>query len=183
MDKAAWRASLLAARRALAGSERAEQARLLAETVRTCALGETVCAYLPVGSEPGDVSMLDALRAGGAQVLLPVIDGPVLNWAPYDGRLREAEFGLQEPRAAPLGHGAIATATAMLVPALAVDGAGVRIGKGGGYYDRTLAELRASACPLIAVVRDEEVVEQLPAEPHDVRMTHALTPNAGLRAL
>ena len=63
----------------------------------------------------------------------------------------------------------------ILVPALAVDRSGVRLGRGGGYYDRSLP-LRAPGARLIAVVRDDELVAELPGEPHDVRMTHALTP-------
>src|SRR4029077_10013888 len=69
-----------------------------------------------------------------------------------------------------------------LWPALAVDGAGVRLGRGAGFYDRSLP-LAAPTARLVAVVRDDELVDRLPAEPHEVRMTHALTPNGGLVAL
>jgi 5-formyltetrahydrofolate cyclo-ligase len=67
----------------------------------------------------------------------------------------------------------------VFVPALAVDRAGVRLGRGAGFYDRTLPLARA-ATRLVAVVRDDELVDQIPAEPHDVPMTHALTPRRGL---
>ena len=77
---------------------------------------------------------------------------------------------------------AIAGAAVVLVPALAVDRAGVRLGRGAGFYDRSLP-LAAPTARLVAVVRDDELVDQLPAEPHDVRMTHALTPGAGLTPL
>jgi 5-formyltetrahydrofolate cyclo-ligase len=69
-----------------------------------------------------------------------------------------------------------------LVPALAVDRAGVRLGRGAGFYDRALP-LADPAARLIAVVRDDELVDALPAEPHDVPMTHALTPSSGLVTL
>jgi 5-formyltetrahydrofolate cyclo-ligase len=69
-----------------------------------------------------------------------------------------------------------------LVPALAVDRSGARLGRGAGFYDRTLPLADADAW-LVAVVRDDEVVDHLPSEPHDVRMTHALTPQKGLVAL
>ena len=72
--------------------------------------------------------------------------------------------------------------TVVLVPALAVDRIGVRLGRGAGFYDRSVP-LAAPGARLVAVVRDDELVEQLPAEPHDVRMTHALTPSGGLTAL
>ncbi|PQM48926.1 5-formyltetrahydrofolate cyclo-ligase [Mycobacterium talmoniae] len=58
----------------------------------------------------------------------------------------------------------------------------MRLGRGGGFYDRSLA-LAAPEAPLIAVVRDEEVLDELPCEPHDVRMTHALTPGTGVTSL
>jgi 5-formyltetrahydrofolate cyclo-ligase len=67
----------------------------------------------------------------------------------------------------------------VLVPALAVDHAGVRLGRGAGFYDRTLPLTHPSA-RLVAVVRDDELVDEIPAEAHDVPMTHALTPRRGL---
>ncbi len=67
----------------------------------------------------------------------------------------------------------------VFVPALAVDRAGVRLGRGAGFYDRSLP-LADPAARLVAVVRDDELVDEIPAEPHDVRMTHALTPRQGL---
>jgi 5-formyltetrahydrofolate cyclo-ligase len=151
-----------------------------------------VCCYLPLPSEPGSPAMLDALHAAGHQVLLPVVppdrsvaDGPsALYWAPYLGghALVDGPMGLRQPAAGWRGPAAIADAALVLVPALAVDRRGVRLGRGAGWYDRTLPLARRGA-PLVAMVRDEEVVEALPAEPHDVRMTHVLTPRHGWRAI
>jgi 5-formyltetrahydrofolate cyclo-ligase len=76
----------------------------------------------------------------------------------------------------------VATAAVMLVPALAVDRRGRRLGRGGGFYDRTLP-LCARGARLVAVVRDDEVLDEVPDEPHDVPMTHVLTPGEGLVAL
>jgi 5-formyltetrahydrofolate cyclo-ligase len=119
----------------------------------------------------------------GRRVLLPVVVGPApLDWAAYDGSLVPGPFGLREPGGRRLGVSAIASAGAVLVPALAVDVAGHRLGRGGGHYDRSLP-LAAPETPRIAVVRDVEVVAELPAEPHDVRMTAVLTPIGGLRQL
>ncbi len=67
----------------------------------------------------------------------------------------------------------------IIVPALAVDRSGVRLGRGAGFYDRSLP-LRNPLARLVAVVRDAELVDELPGEPHDVRMTDALTPGSGL---
>jgi 5-formyltetrahydrofolate cyclo-ligase len=73
----------------------------------------------------------------------------------------------------------LAEASVLLIPALAVDRAGVRLGRGRGFYDRTLVH-RDPRTRLIAVIRDEELLDELPCEPHDVPMTHALTPQRGL---
>jgi 5-formyltetrahydrofolate cyclo-ligase len=153
--------------------------------------GETVCAYVPVGSEPGSAELIDSMLRRGVRVLLPVARDDAaelplplpLQWGEYrPGGLVQARFGLREPAEPWLPSDAIAAATVVLVPALAVDQAGVRLGRGAGFYDRSLP-LAAPTARLVAVVRDDELVDRLPAEPHDVRMTHALTPNGGLVAL
>ncbi len=163
----------------------ADEALALAAAVGALGAREWVCAYVPVDREPGSTAMLDALLTGGARVLLPVTGPPgPLSWAEYTGTdaMRRARFGLLEPIGAVLPPAAVARAEVILVPALAVDRRGVRLGRGAGYYDRTLAAARPEA-RLIAVVRDEEVVERLPEEPHDLRMGWALTPRGGLRRL
>ncbi|BCO34631.1 hypothetical protein MHEC_10640 [Mycobacterium heckeshornense] len=84
-------------------------------------------------------------------------------------------FGLLEPAAPWLPASALTEADLVLVPALAVDRRGVRLGRGRGFYDRSLVSCGPRA-RLVAVVRDQELVDELPCEPHDVAMTHALTP-------
>ncbi|MEC3917040.1 5-formyltetrahydrofolate cyclo-ligase [Nocardia sp. CDC160] len=183
-DKQAWRAEILAARKALTAEVREREAAALAAAVAELGDHGWVCAYVPVGGEPGSLAMLDALRAGGARVLLPLTGEPgPLEWAEYTGPegLRRGRFGLREPDGAPVANG-IAMAATILVPALAVDERGVRLGRGAGYYDRSLSACRADA-RLVAVVRDEELVARLPEEPHDHRMGWALTPFGGLRRL
>jgi len=188
--KARCRAELLAARRAVPPEvRRAEAALLCGHLGDVVGDARTVCAYVPVGTEPGSVEMLDRLRELCDAVLLPVArtnaDGehPVLWWAEYvPGELVAAALGLREPARGLQDPAALARADLVLVPALAVDRAGVRLGRGGGFYDRALA-LRAPGTPLIAVVRDGEVLDSLPAESHDVPMTHALTPTHGMIAL
>nr|BFF01248.1 hypothetical protein GCM10020241_29230 [Streptoalloteichus tenebrarius] len=84
-----------------------------------------------------------------------------------------------EPTGPRLGPEAVGEAEVLFVPALAVDSRGVRLGRGGGYYDRSLPLARPGAL-LVAVVRDSEFVDELPAEPHDVRVGAVLTPTRGL---
>ncbi|HEY2763967.1 MAG TPA: 5-formyltetrahydrofolate cyclo-ligase [Pseudonocardiaceae bacterium] len=145
----------------------------------------TVCAYWPVGTEPGSPALIDWLLRHGWRVLLPVVSpsGP-LDWAQYTGAgsLRAGPLGLREPGGSRLGCAAIAGAAVVLVPALAVDLHGVRLGRGGGHYDRTLP-LATPGTPLVAVVRDDELLARLPAQPHDVRVSAVLTPGAGWRPL
>ncbi|MFF0632687.1 5-formyltetrahydrofolate cyclo-ligase [Nocardia sp. NPDC004151] len=183
-DKTAWRAEILARRKALPAEVREREAAALAAAAGRLADGGWVCAYVPVGGEPGSVALLDALRAAGARVLLPVTGEPgPLAWAEYTGPdgLRRGRFGLREPDGDPVTDG-ISTASTILIPALAVDRRGVRLGRGAGYYDRSLNAARADA-RLIAVVRDDELVDRLPEESHDHRMGWALTPFGGLRRL
>lgn len=189
-SKAELRARILSARRAATAAEHdADAEALTAHLPALVAVGQTVCAYVPVGSEPGSIAMLDALSALGVRVLLPVArHDPAavplpLTWGEYRFEaLVEARYGLLEPAPPWLPADAVATAALVLVPALAVDRTGTRLGRGAGFYDRTLT-LADPAARLAAVVRDDELVDRLPAERHDVRMTHALTPRGGLTAL
>ncbi|MFB9904605.1 5-formyltetrahydrofolate cyclo-ligase [Allokutzneria oryzae] len=184
--KREWRTRLLDARRALSAEVLAERAEALAIGVAHWAeefSGGTVCAYVPVGTEPGSPALLSALADSGCRVLLPVVTGrSPLAWAEYDGSLRPAAHGLLEPTGSPLEASAIGQADAMLVPALAVDRRGVRLGRGAGHYDRSLPLVRAGV-PLVAVVHPDEFVDELPGEEHDVRMTAVLVPHAGVRTL
>jgi len=186
LSKAEWRSRLTRARAEQTAECHAREASALVSAVSKIT-AKTVCAYLPFGSEPGTTALVDALVAGGARVLLPLIQptpGP-LDWAEYTGEagLVPSRFrGIREPGGKRLGTGAVGEAELVLVPALAVDHRGVRLGRGAGHYDRSLVFAAAGAA-LLAVVRDEELVERLPGEPHDVRMSGALTPGRGVLEL
>ncbi len=181
------RAAILAARRAVSPQVHDTEADALCGHLADVAgRGQTVCAYAPIRFEPGSIALLDRLLQLGSRVLLPVArrdaDGvPMpMRWGRYiPGELVPAGLGLQEPQQPWLPAEAIAEAAAVLVPALAVDRAGVRLGRGAGFYDRTLPLARPAA-RLVAVVRDDELVDAIPAEPHDVPMTHALAPRRGV---
>jgi 5-formyltetrahydrofolate cyclo-ligase len=188
--KAALREQLMAARRRVADDVRTAEARLLSERLELLvSSGSTVCAYVPVGTEPGSIEMLDMLLRRSGRVLLPVArttadDTPMpLRWGEYrPGALIPGRWGLLEPPEPWLPESTLAEASLVIVPALAVDRRGVRLGRGRGFYDRSL-DGRSPKTRLIAMVRDVEFVDELPAEPHDVPMTHALTPRRGLIAL
>jgi 5-formyltetrahydrofolate cyclo-ligase len=189
-SKAALRKQLLAARRSVADEVRAAEARMLNEHLELVVSGgSTVCAYVPVGAEPGSMEMLNVLLRRAGRVLLPVArttadDTPLpLRWGEYRrGALTRGRWGLLEPPEPWLPESALAEAELVFVPALAVDRRGVRLGRGAGFYDRSLSD-RDPQARLIATVRDAEFVDELPSEPHDVRMTHALTPERGVITL
>ncbi|MEV0265003.1 5-formyltetrahydrofolate cyclo-ligase [Streptomyces sp. NPDC050617] len=175
----AVRAGLTAGEVAAAGEVFALRALELPELTRA----RTVAAYVSVGGEPGTRPLLDALRERGVRVLLPVLlPDNDLDWAEYAGadRLVRAGRGLLEPDGGRLGPGAVTGADAVLLPGLAVDGRGMRLGRGGGSYDRVLARLaRAGADPaLVVLVYDDEVVARVPEEPHDHLVHAAVTPSA-----
>lgn len=182
-SKALWRTRIISARHRVESDLRHVEDEALARTAASLApAGSTVCAYVPVGSEPGSTALLDALVAAGVTVLVPVTrEGSALSWAEYRGEssLVAASFGLREPAGDVLPPETVGDAHTVLVPALAVDVRGVRLGRGAGFYDRTL-HLASPEARIVAVVRDDELVTELPEDPHDIRMGWALTPEKGL---
>lgn len=142
---------------------------------------DVVAAFVGVGTEPPTLPLLRALRDAGAEVLLPVVlpDG-LLEWGrlpDVPDALERGPLGLLEPAPPYLGLDALAQARLVLVPALAVDRRGNRLGRGRGYYDRALASLRDPAVPVLAVVFDDELVDEVPYEAHDRRVSGALLPS------
>lgn len=184
------RRELLSARRSVAESvRRTEAEQLCTHLAAAIDSATTVCAYVPMGTESGDERMLDVLAESVTTVLLPIARTgdagqhlPLMFGRYQPGLLAKGPFGFLEPTGPWLPTSTLATADVVLVPALAVDRRGVRLGRGGGFYDRSLP-LCAAGARLIAVVRDDEVLDELPGDPHDVPMTHALTPRGGLLEL
>ncbi|BFV57671.1 5-formyltetrahydrofolate cyclo-ligase [Kitasatospora sp. CMC57] len=182
-DKAGLRSRLLAERRELSPERRELAAARLATHAGSLArAGQTVAAYVSVGGEPGTRPLLDALRAAGVRVLLPVLlPDNDLDWAEYGGpeTLTPAGRGLLEPTGPRLGPDAVCAAALVLLPGLAVDRRGIRLGRGGGSYDRVLARLtRRRAEPVLAtLLYDAELLDTVPAEPHDLPVHAAVTPS------
>ncbi|GAB2610260.1 hypothetical protein Aab01nite_24450 [Paractinoplanes abujensis] len=142
-----------------------------------------VAAYVPVGREPGGPGLVPSLAAH-ARVLLPVLlPDNDLDWAAYPSatpsRLVDGPHGLREPDSPRLGVTAVTEARIVFVPALAVDRRGVRMGRGGGSYDRALARLSADTY-VVALLHDGELLDHVPSEPHDRPVHAAITPGGGL---
>ena len=180
--KTALRDRVVTSRRRRPLPERTEAARAVAEhllaspEVRRAA---TLAAYVAVGSEPGTGLLLEALRTSGRRVLLPVLlPGGDLDWAPYGGEehLRRAPLGLLEPDGERLGPDAVAGADVVLVPGLAVAADGLRLGRGGGSYDRALARVPLGNFTCV-LLHDDEVGLDVPREPHDRPVTAAASPS------
>lgn len=182
-----WRRRIRAQRAELTVETHRTESEALASAWRTEVLvtlkaGQTVCAYVPVRDEPGSIRILTDTHAAGIRVLVPVTDEPgPLHWAEFTGEqtLQVARFGLREPSGPTLSPDAVSDAAVVVVPALAADRRGVRLGRGAGYYDRTLP-LMSAETRLICLVRDDEFVEALPQDPHDVRVGAVLTPGGGV---
>lgn len=185
-EKGLLRARLVAARRAVDASERAYAARALGAALGALpelAAARTVAAYLPVGSEPGPPDLAEVLARSGRQVLLPVLMADNdLDWAAYEGpeSVAPAGRGLREPVGPRLGPGAIASADLMVVPGLAVDRRGVRLGRGGGSYDRALARLAPGAFTVVLLYAGE-LLDRVPSEAHDRPVRAAVTPDGTVR--
>jgi 5-formyltetrahydrofolate cyclo-ligase len=184
-DKAVLRKQLLKARSARNPDDRREAAKQIRDALLSMPelqMAGTVAAYYSVGAEPDTRGLVYALWKRGTYVLLPRLqpDGD-LDWASYEGpdSLIPGPRGLQEPKEKPRGPEAVARADAVLVPALAVDHAGNRLGRGGGSYDRALARV-GPLIPVIALLYDAELLSHLPAEPHDTPVRAVVRPEAGI---
>lgn len=138
-----------------------------------------MAAYVSVGNEPGTGPLIDALQTSGRRILLPrVLPDNDLEWSAYagPGSLQRGPRGILEPDGPPLGVEAIAGADAVLVPGLAVDGRGFRLGRGGGSYDRALGRVPRGTFTCV-LLYDTEVGLDVPVEPHDRPVTAAVTPS------
>ena len=181
------RASVTAARALMSGPEREVYARglaghlLAAPEVRDA---ESVAAYVAVGDEPGTSWVLDGLRRAGVRVLLPVLlDDDDLDWAAYDGpeSLAAGRFGLREPSGPRLGVDAVGDVDVVLLPGLAASSRGLRLGRGGGSYDRALTRVPYGTFTCV-LLYDGESDRDVPREPHD-RAVEAVATPSGLTRL
>jgi 5-formyltetrahydrofolate cyclo-ligase len=187
-DKAELRRRLVAARALMSDSSRNEAGRLIRDQVLEMpevAAAGTIAAYYSVGTEPDSRGLIFALWKRGSYVILPVLlpDGD-LDWASYEGpdSLVPGPRGLLQPAEPVRGVGAVARAEVVLVPALAVDVAGNRLGRGGGSYDRALARVGPQV-PVIALLYDSELLPSVPARPHDQPVRAVARPGHGITRL
>lgn len=183
--KAALRKHLLAARARLSVAERGAAGRALRDTVLglpETGMAGTVAAYISVDTEPETTGLVFALWKRGSYVLLPVLmDDFDLDWASYEGpdSLEPGPFGLLQPAEPRRGVSAVCSADLVIVPALAADRAGNRLGRGGGCYDRALARVGPSV-PTVALLYDDELLDEVPTGPLDQRIRAVARPTYGI---
>jgi 5-formyltetrahydrofolate cyclo-ligase len=185
IDKGTLRRRQVAARTAMPDSIRNESGRLIRDHVlempQVTSAG-TIAAYYSVGTEPDTRGLIFALWKRGSYVVLPVLlpDGD-LDWASYEGpeSLAPGPRGVLQPVEPVRGIGTVARADVVLVPALAVDVHGRRLGRGGGSYDRALARVGPQV-PTIALLYDSELLPSVPAEEHDQSVRAVARPERGI---
>lgn len=129
-----------------------------------------IASYWPTSSEPDVTAFNNWVELMGKKLLTPRVTGSTLEFA--SGPTRPGQFGILEPTGEPEVLG---TADLILIPALAVDTQGNRLGKGKGYYDRALVGIKSQR---FAVIFDLEFIETVPAEDHDVRVNGSVSPSA-----
>lgn len=141
-----------------------------------------VAGYSPMRDEADIGPLLAALAARGHALCLPVVEAMAAplgfrQWAPGDA-LAPGYQGIAEPAAG----AAVAHPDVVLVPLLAFDRGGHRLGYGGGFYDRTLAGLRAAGSVLVVgIAFSAQQVDRLPGADHDQRLDAVLTEQGVIR--
>ncbi|WP_313278508.1 5-formyltetrahydrofolate cyclo-ligase [Timonella senegalensis] len=176
--KSALRAAIRETRAQRSERLRKEAGQDIATTVLTIPAvkeARVVAAYTSRANEPSTYALLEYLKALGKTVLLPVLGaGLQRDWAEFisvEDLQQRAPGRPSEPSSPTLGPEALAAADAIIVPALAIDSTGTRLGQGGGWYDRALLHAREDALT-IGVIFPEEFYpatsHQLPREDHDL---------------
>jgi 5-formyltetrahydrofolate cyclo-ligase len=181
-----------AAMRSAASQRRAELAAAMPDAGQALALhvdavlklceGGIIAGYLPIRSELSPLPLMRALVDAGASTAMPLTPPPgnplvFCSWAQGDP-LVGGPYGTRQPP----DDGDPVSPRLILAPMLAFDDAARRLGYGGGFYDRTLAAIRAEGrqVTVIGIAYDEQQTERVPTGPHDMKLDGALTP-AGLR--
>ncbi len=184
MPKDELREEVLERRRDMGADVRAEAAEAIALHLLAVPLissARRVACYVSMATEPGTGPLIEGLMARGIEVIVPVsLAGGTLDWVTYDPSARTSvtALGISEPDGEPLGAQALDECALIVVPALAVDHSGHRLGRGAGYYDRALEGVTRPVC---AVVFTHELLESVPYEPHDIPVDMAITPDGLFR--
>lgn len=151
----------------------AEHVMDLQEIRQACAAGQPIACYVSRSDEPPTAALREQLLDAGATLLLPRIEGENLTWIHVNSETTWAKnrWNIEEPE----GPAFEGTPAVWVIPGLAVDADGYRLGQGGGYYDRALEGVHDDV-PIIAILFEDEIVEEVPREVHDHRVDIVVTP-------
>jgi 5-formyltetrahydrofolate cyclo-ligase len=129
---------------------------------------EVIASYYSFGTEPSTIELNQAILEKGKRLLLPRINGKDIEWVQWNGSAETLQENgkFHEPVGEALS--ALDSIDLVLVPALAIDPDGFRLGQGGGFYDRALPQLRAWKHGI--VYKYARMEHDLPREPWDVPM-------------
>lgn len=184
-QKSALRKTMLAQREAIPAETRKAAAKAVAEHGLPAGITTgpaVVSSYWAIGAELDPGRLERRLKREGHRICLPAIQGKTEPmrfhlWSPGEP-MRERKWGIMEPLpSAPQVEPSI-----LLVPMLAFDARGWRLGYGGGYYDRTIAALRQrKAIALVGFAFDEQRVDAVPHLDYDQRLDFVLTPSGIIR--
>jgi len=185
--KSAWRSAVRRVRLQRGERRNVEHAETFRDMVLDLPECEGVrCAsvYASRSFEPGTLPLIEALNAHGIEVLLPRLgDGLQRGWSLYskaDDLVPRSPGRPPEPSGDFLPQERLADADLIIVPALAADTAGTRLGQGAGWYDRTLKDARPGV-PIVALVFNDEFHDAsnqpIPREAHDVPVTIVVRPS------
>jgi 5-formyltetrahydrofolate cyclo-ligase len=177
-SKANMRREAAARRDALPAPERQQAAEIIAARPFPVAIppGAVVSGFMPLKSEINPLPLMRKLAEQGAALALPVVAGkgqPLImrGWT-FGGPLASGVWGIREP----LPDAPAVDTDILIVPLLAFDRRGHRLGYGAGYYDMTIAALRAKkAVVAIGIAYAAQEVDTVPITPRDARLDLVLT--------
>ena len=154
--------------------------RLAQHLTSLCAKAKVVGGYAPLGSEISPLVAIEEARAVGRIVAFPAFDDPA---KPFKFRagdpLEPGPFGIMQPKR----RSPVVEPDLILVPLIAIDGHGTRLGRGKGHYDRALARLKRSGARLVGVGWPlQRLVETIPTDEWDVPLDAFASPD-GLEVL
>ncbi len=182
LSKESLRRAALDARKAfvrtLSDGERTRLEQKLAEHLTSICAGATVVGgYAPLGSEISPLLAMEEARAVGAIVAFPAFDNPAKPFRFRAGDpIAPGPFGIMQPKKST----PVVEPDVILVPLIAIDGHGTRLGRGKGHYDRALIRLKKSGARLVGVGWPLQLLEEMiPADEWDVPL-HAFASPAGL---
>jgi len=135
---------------------------------------ERIATYISFANEPDTRVFIDELVSRGTAVLVPKVTGSDLVWFNYDkAQLSESKLGISEPNQEVPNQVELLPSDLLLIPALAVDSSGNRLGRGKGYFDKALANLPSNV--VYAICFESEFISELPSEAHDRRVQGVVT--------